>query len=186
MHRRSPEVSKDSTSSLESVMEFLNVQQPQCDIIVRTQATCPCVRPEHFTDLMAKYHAFGYDSMFSVVRLHLFRWQEVSPGERTRAVMFDPNNRPRRQDWSGELYENGAIYVTRTELLKRGIRQGGKAGYYEMPAHLFVDIDVPDDWPLAEDRVRKYGYNPDTKHVSNNTEEDLVDKTDLPMGKTEA
>lgn len=109
-----------------------------------------------------KYDEFGYDSIVSVFRSHLFRWQEVPPGERTRALTHDPDNKPRREDWDGELYENGAMYITRADLVKKGIRLGGKIGYYEMPAHSFGDIHTPEDWSLAEDRVLKHGYVPDS------------------------
>lgn len=43
-----------------------------------------------------------------------------------RAINFDPGRRPRRQDWAGELVENGAFYFSAVHLLKRGVFQGGR------------------------------------------------------------
>ena len=161
VHRRGPEVSKDTSTSVEIIKEFLMAQKPECDILVLPQATCPCIKPEHFLEMMDKYENGSYDSLFTVVRLHLFRWQEVCIGESSKPINLDPYNRPRRQDWNGELYENGAIYITQKDLLvKDGVLQGGKVGCYEMQPHLFVDIESLDDWPIAESRVRKYGYKP--------------------------
>lgn len=42
-----------------------------------------------------------------------------------KAINFDPEHRPRRQDWSGELVENGAFYFATVDLLQRGLIQGG-------------------------------------------------------------
>lgn len=36
---------------------------------------------------------------------------------------FDPQRRPRRQDWNGELVENGMVYVAKRSLLLRGLFQ---------------------------------------------------------------
>ncbi|XP_062522459.1 N-acylneuraminate cytidylyltransferase-like [Corticium candelabrum] len=164
IHRRGAEVSKDSSTSVQAILEFLEIQKPNCDIIVHSQITCPCIKPTHFQEIMKMYESGNYDSIFSVVRLRLFRWQEdTAAGGTVLPLNVDPYNRPQRKRWNGELYENGAVYVTRKDLLENhGILQGGKVGCYEMEPHLFVDIDVPDDWPIAEDRVRKYGYNPKT------------------------
>jgi N-acylneuraminate cytidylyltransferase len=43
-----------------------------------------------------------------------------------RAVNFDPHCRPKRQDWNGELVENGAFYLSSVQLLRQGLIQGGK------------------------------------------------------------
>lgn len=47
-------------------------------------------------------------------------------GECTVAQNFSPRHRPRRQDWRGELCENGMFYITKTELIKKGVLQGGR------------------------------------------------------------
>lgn len=38
---------------------------------------------------------------------------------RLEAVNFDPNKRPRRQDWQGELIETGMFYFARRELIEQ-------------------------------------------------------------------
>ena len=43
-----------------------------------------------------------------------------------RAVNFDPHCRPKRQDWEGDLVENGAFYFATVQLLRQGLIQGGK------------------------------------------------------------
>ena len=47
-------------------------------------------------------------------------------GELTVPLNINPAKRPRRQDWPGELVENGAYYFCSRQLLDTGTNQGGK------------------------------------------------------------
>lgn len=160
VHRRSAEVSKDSSTSMDTIQEFVRLN-PGVDIVCHIQATSPCLHPFHLKGALQYITEQGYDSVFSVVRRHHFRWQEVKKGsgELTRPLNLDPYNRPRRQDWDGELCESGSFYFcTRDIAEKQGLLQGGKVAYYEMLPEYSVDIDVDIDWPVAEQRVLRYGY----------------------------
>ncbi|TWW63579.1 N-acylneuraminate cytidylyltransferase A [Takifugu flavidus] len=160
VHRRSPEVSKDSSTSLETIQEFVT-SHPEVDVVCNIQATAPCLHPFHLKEALEMITQHGFDSVFSVVRRHQFRWQEIKKGsgELTKPFNLDPANRPRRQDWNGELCENGSFYFTTRDLIiNKGLLQGGKVTYYEMLPEYSVDIDVDIDWPVAEQRVLRYGY----------------------------
>ncbi|XP_032355329.1 N-acylneuraminate cytidylyltransferase A [Etheostoma spectabile] len=160
VHRRSPEVSKDSSTSLETISEFVELN-PGVDVICNIQATSPCLHPFHLKNALEMITEKGFDSVFSVVRRHQFRWQEVKKGsgEKTRPLNLDPAKRPRRQDWDGELCENGSFYfTTKNQLVQEKLLQGGKVAYFEMLPEYSVDIDVDIDWPVAEQRVLRYGY----------------------------
>lgn len=160
VHRRSPKVSRDSSSSIEAIQEFLDAHE-EVDIVCNIQATSPCLHPDHVKKAVEKITVQGYDSVFAVVRRHQFRWKEVNEasGEQTAALNLDPAKRPRRQDWAGELYENGSFYFAKRDLIVNGgLLQGGKISYYEMEPKYSVDIDVDIDWPVAEQRVLSYGY----------------------------
>uniref|UniRef100_A0A3Q3X9R9 N-acylneuraminate cytidylyltransferase n=1 Tax=Mola mola TaxID=94237 RepID=A0A3Q3X9R9_MOLML len=160
VHRRSPEVSKDSSTSLETIQEFVRLN-PEVDVVCNIQATSPCLHPFHIKEALEMITQQGFDSVFSVVRRHQFRWQEVKKGsgEFTKPFNLDPANRLRRQDWDGELCENGSFYfTTRDMIINKGLLQGGKVTYYEMLPEYSVDIDVDIDWPVAEQRVLRYGY----------------------------
>lgn len=160
IHRRSAEVSKDSSTSLDTIQEFIRLN-PEVDIVCHIQATSPCLHPFHLKGALRYITEQGCDSVFAVVRRHHFRWQEVKKGsgELTRPLNLDPTNRPRRQDWDGELCENGSFYFsTRNIIQNQGLLQGGKVVYYEMLPEYSVDIDVDIDWPVAEQRVLRYGY----------------------------
>lgn len=159
VHRRSPEVSKDSSSSLDTIQEFVRLN-PEVDVICNIQATSPCLHPYHLRGALELITLQDYQSVFSVVRRHQFRWQEVKKGAgvATSPLNLDPSCRPRRQDWDGELCENGSFYFATRELIQQGLLQGGKMAYYEMLPEFSVDIDVDIDWPVAEQRVLRFGY----------------------------
>ncbi|XP_023201476.1 N-acylneuraminate cytidylyltransferase-like isoform X1 [Xiphophorus maculatus] len=160
VHRRSEEVSRDSSTSLETIQEFLK-ENPEVTVVCNIQATSPCLHPSHLKNALKKITEDGYDSIFSVVRRYQFRWKEVKKGsdECTEPENLDPAKRPRRQDWNGELIENGSFYfATRDLIMKEGRLQGGRVAYFEMEPEHSVDIDVDIDWPVAEQRVLRYGY----------------------------
>lgn len=37
-----------------------------------------------------------------------------------KPLNFDPEARPRKQDWSGELVENGMFYFSKRKLIENG------------------------------------------------------------------
>ncbi|XP_050955097.1 N-acylneuraminate cytidylyltransferase B [Labeo rohita] len=159
VHRRSPEVSKDSSSSLETIQEFIRLR-PEVDIVCHIQATSPCLHPHHIKEALQMITEQGYNYVFSVVRRHQFRWEEVdkNEGRNPTPLNIDVAHRPRRQDWPGELYENGSFYFSTRKTWENGLKQLGKVAYYEMLPEYSVDIDVDIDWPVAEQRVLRYGY----------------------------
>ncbi|XP_029456017.1 N-acylneuraminate cytidylyltransferase isoform X2 [Rhinatrema bivittatum] len=164
VHRRSSEVSKDTTSSQDTIKEFLQ-HHPEVDLVGHIQATSPCLHPEDLINVVNKIRKDNFDCVFSVVRRHQFRWQEVKDlGNwrlsfcRTKPLNFTPAKRPRRQDWCGELCENGSFYFGTKHNVNKGCLQSGKITYYEMKAEHSVDIDIDIDWPIAEERILSYGY----------------------------
>ncbi|TTR20085.1 N-acylneuraminate cytidylyltransferase [Bagarius yarrelli] len=159
VHRRSLEVSKDTSTSLETLQEFSR-NNPDVDVICNIQATSPCLHPHHLKKAVEMMTKQGYESVFSVVRRHHFRWQEIKKGEATstRPLNLNPSKRPRRQDWDGELCENGSFYFATKDLVTQGLLQAGKVAYFEMPPEYSIDIDVDIDWPVAEQRVLRFGY----------------------------
>ncbi|XP_048013308.1 N-acylneuraminate cytidylyltransferase A [Megalobrama amblycephala] len=159
VHRRSPEVSKDTSSSLDTIREFSR-QNPDVGVICNIQATSPCLHPFHLKEALEFITKQGYDSVFSVVRRHHFRWKEVEKQGNicAEAQNLDPAKRPRRQDWDGELCENGSFYFATKGLIEKSLLQGGKTRLYEMDPKYSVDIDIDIDWPVAEQRVMSFGY----------------------------
>uniref|UniRef100_A0A3B5L7Z6 N-acylneuraminate cytidylyltransferase n=1 Tax=Xiphophorus couchianus TaxID=32473 RepID=A0A3B5L7Z6_9TELE len=119
VHPRSEKVSSDDSTSLETIQEFLE-KHPEVTVVCNIQATSPCLHPFHIKNALKKITEDRYDSVFSVVRRYQFRWKEVKKGsdECTEPENLNPAKRPRRQDWNGELVENGSFYFFIFQILE--------------------------------------------------------------------
>lgn len=140
-----PSETATDTASTESAMLYFANAYPQFEHIILVQATSPLLTVEHLSQAIECYERENYDSMLSVVRQKRFCWKLCDNGY--EPINYDYLNRPRRQDFSGYLVENGAFYInTRTGLLKNKCRLSGKIGVYEMPEESYFEIDEPSDW----------------------------------------
>ena len=114
--------------------------------LITIQATSPLLTSTHIDKAYSIFEKSKLDSMLTAVRIKRFFWDD-----NYFPLNYDPNHRPRRQDFRGSLMENGAFYITRRDLLlKTGCRLGGKIGIYEMPECFASEIDEPDDWLNVE------------------------------------
>lgn len=159
IYRRSAENAADTASTESVILEYLNYRQlPESQIFMLVQATSPLTQTEHFNEALGLFANGIYDSLLSCVRNYRFFWNEDGSSKN-----YDYKNRPRRQDFKGELMENGAFYISTVgNILKTQNRLGGKIGIYEMPEYTAAEIDEPDDWIILE----RLMYN----HVLNNRE----------------
>ncbi|KAG0729288.1 N-acylneuraminate cytidylyltransferase A [Chionoecetes opilio] len=145
VHWRAPYTATDGASSLCAVQEFLEYH-PEITTVCLVQCTSPFLQAGYLQEGVQKMGR-GYDSVFSVTRKHLLRWSE---GEFTVAQNFSPKQRPRRQDWRGELCENGMFYFARVALIQKGLLQGDRCGYVEVPQEDSLEIDTPFDAIVAQ------------------------------------
>lgn len=64
------------------------------------------------------------------------RWQQKTHSNYVTPINFNPEHRPRRQDWGGELIETGMFYFMRRHLIEtNGLLQNdrfyiGKSFFY--------------------------------------------------------
>ncbi|KAG8468218.1 hypothetical protein KFE25_013301 [Diacronema lutheri] len=156
--RRSAETST-SVASTESAMVEFTTAHPDFDILCLIQATSPLVVPEDFTKALAEFRAQGADSLVTAVRAHRFLWRKDPTTGEASAVNYDPLRRPRRQDWSGELIENGAFYFTAKGLWESThCRLGGRMALFEMEEHTLAELDSQVDWEIVAGLCTKYGH----------------------------
>jgi len=145
--RRSAESATATAPSELALLEF--AQDESFDTLVFVQATSPLLRPEDLREGLRLLRGGTVDSVLSVTREWRFRWDVAADGT-VRPANYDPAARPRRQDWSGELVENGAFYITsRDALLASGCRLSGRIGVVEMEPASHVEIDTPADWSVV-------------------------------------
>lgn len=135
------------------MLEYINYAHlPSEDIFMLVQATSPLTESRHFTEALNIYKTGKYDSMLTCVRNYRFFWNEDGTSKN-----YDYKNRPRRQNFKGELMENGAFYInTVNNIAKYGNRLSGRIGIYEMPEYTATEIDEPDDWIILENLMRKH------------------------------
>ncbi len=145
---RPPETATDTASTESAMLHF--AAGHSFDTVVLIQATSPLTTSSDLSGAIAQLRKTNSDSLVTVTHEHRFRWSDQGDGTAV-AANYDPGQRPRRQDWSGELVENGAFYIcSREGLLKSKSRLHGQVAYWKMPGHTAVEIDTPDDWEILE------------------------------------
>ncbi|HSW43969.1 MAG TPA: HAD hydrolase family protein, partial [Phycisphaerae bacterium] len=144
---RSEATSTDTATSESVFLEF--AEKHDFGHAALVQATSPLLTSHDVTGAVKKYLSTGADSLLTVVRTKRFIWEEK--GALVQPVNYDPFHRPRRQDWDGQLVENGALYMTsRDRLLTTRCRISGRIAGYEMPEETYYELDEPIDWMIIE------------------------------------
>ena len=144
------------TSSTESVMlEYIDsTHLADDDMFFLIQATSPLLKSSHINSMFKKLTQDSADSALSCVRCRRFFWTEEGS-----SINYNYRIRPRRQEFSGCLMENGACYINSVGNIKRDRnRLSGKISVFEMPEYTSIEIDEPDDFLIIENIMKKYNY----------------------------
>lgn len=150
---RSSETASDNASTESAMMEFAG--NHSFDNIILIQATSPLLTSGDIDRGFTIYNSPQTDSVLSVVRQKRFNWSVDESGN-ANPSNYDYLNRPRRQNFSGYLVENGAFYITSRELLiKTGNRISGNIKVCEMDPASYFEIDEVDDWIIIESLLKK-------------------------------
>lgn len=144
---RDPSTATDEATTESALLEF--AEKHDFDHCLLVQPTSPLLTSSDIDGAIEQYIASGADSLVSVVRTKRFFWE--GEGKFVKPENYDPVRRPRRQDWGGQLVENGAMYMTsRNQLLKTRCRISGKIVAYEMPEETYLEVDEKDQWSIME------------------------------------
>jgi CMP-N-acetylneuraminic acid synthetase len=132
-------------ASTEAVMLHF-IEQVPCERLVTIQATSPQLSAADIDSALSHFERDKLDSLLSAVRCKRFFWDDNA-----NALNYDPLHRPRRQEFSGTLMENGAFYITRSTTLEQyRCRLGGRIGIHEMTELSALEVDEPEDWERIE------------------------------------
>lgn len=150
--KRSSETASDTASTESAMVEYF--KNHPCTDVVLIQATSPLLESGDLNRAFEIYREQSFDSLISLVKMKRFLWEEGSEG--VKPINYDYRKRPRRQEFQGQLVENGAFYITRYSLfIKSECRLNGKVGHYEMDPDSFFEIDEPSDWAIVEALLKK-------------------------------
>jgi len=146
---RSPESATDEASTEIVMAEVLASEN--FDVMATIQATSPLTRSSDFKKAQELFLGKNLDSLFTGVLTKSFFWTIDN-----KPLNYDFRSRPRRQDHSGTIQENGAFYFTSRKILSTyKNRLGGFIGHYLMPHETLIELDEPSDLKVLEDLIRK-------------------------------
>ncbi|MBN2240382.1 MAG: acylneuraminate cytidylyltransferase family protein [Dehalococcoidales bacterium] len=149
-------LAKDDTPSLpviKHVLETLNEKSGyKPDIVVILQPTSPLRTSEDINNAIDVFISSGCDSVISICRNeHPPQWIYRIVDDKIQPLFQDIQAVSRRQDYEDTYIPNGAVYVTRTEIITDESRMlGDDTRPYIMPVERSVDIDNEYDFTIAE------------------------------------
>lgn len=168
---RSKMVSDDTASTESTMLEFAEAYDFENVILI--QATSPLLTAKDLNQGLRNFHQDGIDSILSVVRQKRFIWKNIEDKNTFLPENYNPQERPRRQDFKGYLVENGAFYITsRADLLKTKCRISGNISVVEMPEETYFEIDEPSDWMIVEKLLEK--SNKDHQFVEEKNQKSIL------------
>lgn len=143
---RNDENANDTASTESAMLEFAEKINCDFDVLCLLQATSPLTTSQDINTALCQINVEGKTSALSVVKTHRFTWNADGTPQN-----YDVFNRPRRQDFSGLLMENGAVYATTKDaFLKSKNRVSETIGLVEMPEETLMEIDSLSDWTIIE------------------------------------
>lgn len=147
IYNRLPENATDTASTESVMLEYIQAAGVADDaVMILAQATSPLTQTYQIDEALDLFKNGNFDSLLTCVLNKRFFWKNDGT-----SLNYDYKNRPRRQDYDGQLMENGAFYINVVENIKRSNnRLSGKIGIYEMPEYTSVEIDEEDDWIVLE------------------------------------
>ena len=145
---RGAETASDTATSESALIEFCKNYEFKKAVFL--QATSPLTTSGDIDGAVKKLEAENADSLVSVIHNYQFLWDKDG-----KPINYDPQNRPRRQDWDGYYIENGAFYISsRNAILNSNCRVSGKITYWEMPQKSFFELDELEDIHIIEHLLR--------------------------------
>jgi YrbI family 3-deoxy-D-manno-octulosonate 8-phosphate phosphatase len=153
IYRRDAENATEKAGTEAVMLEFLSKRSlvPE-DKFILVQATNPFVNERDFSDALTSVRNEKFDSLLTCCRIKRFFWEENGVPKN-----YDYKNRPLRQEFKGELVENGAFYINSVgNILRDKNRLSGKIGIHEMPEYSYTELDENEDWIIAEQIFQKH------------------------------
>lgn len=153
---RPAEYAEDSSPSELALIHFC--QNIKSKNVVFIQPTSPLVSFKDINNGLKMLEK--YDSVFSGCKEHWVPRWEINNHSKTNKIWLNEHEwniykRPRRQDMEELVVENGAFYISSSELiLKNKLRYSGSIGFVEMPPSRSFQVDNKDDLLIIESMIK--------------------------------
>ena len=142
--KRPNNISDDLDKSELALLDFVN--RVDSDIVVFIQPTSPMISAGDIDEGILMLS--GDESLNSVLSVYEEHWTPRW-GSDKRPINWDIYDRPMRQEVENNYVENGAFYISRTELIKENkLRYTAPFDYVVMSKENSFQIDSLDDWKL--------------------------------------
>jgi N-acylneuraminate cytidylyltransferase len=157
--RRPAEIALDASPTEPAIFHVLDTLEAEDGYVPDAVALLQCTSPLRGTDVidacLRMLHDTGCDAVMTVTPMqHWYLAGQVTAGG-VYQPGYDYLGRPRSQEMPEKVRENGAVYVTRREALRRyGNRLGGDVRVVVLDVLHSVDIDSEEDFRLAEEAIR--------------------------------
>lgn len=157
---RPAELANDTATSISVIqhaLEYMERLGEFYDAVCLLQPTSP-FREKGFIDTaIQKFISDDADALVSVLPV---------PHEYNPHWIFEPNASgflqiatgektiiSRRQDLPKSYFRDGSVYITKTEIIKKGSFYGEKLSFIESNPDFYVNIDTLEDWEIAEKKL---------------------------------
>jgi len=158
---RPKELATDTTSSLSVIqhaLRFANENGRPFDAVCLLQPTTPFRSVGLVDEAITKFKSAQLDSLISVREIPSdfnphWAFEEIE-GE-LKIATGEEVPISRRQDLPKTYHRDGAIYITKTEvLLEQNTLLGKHIGFVVTKGDEDINLDTPNDWELAEQRLK--------------------------------
>lgn len=147
----------DDTSSLKVIQHALNffaLKGKKFDAVCLLQPTTPFRRKGLIDEAIEKLIAGDFDSLMTVREVPAEfnpHWVFEEKEEKLRVATGETEIITRRQELPKAYHRDGAIYLTKTEvLLEQNSLYGKNIGFIDTTGDPYVNIDTVQDWEEAE------------------------------------
>lgn len=158
---RPSHLAQDVTGSLEVVLhalDFLEAKGETYDAVCLLQPTSPFRKEGLIDAAIEKFSSGGFDSLISVRQVpENFNphWIFEEQNGLLKIATGEDEIITRRQELPTAYYRDGAVYLTKTEVLRdQKSLFGKKVGFIDATGEPYVNIDEPSDWKKAEQLLK--------------------------------
>ena len=159
---RPEKYAKDDTATLDVILhaiEFYKNQHINFDAVCILQPTTPFRETGLIDTAIKKFQKGNYDSLITVRKVP----EEFNPHwvfEQTNGSLQIATGEKdiisRRQELPPAYFRDGAIYLTKTEILtKKRTLYGENIGFIDTSESLYVNLDTMQDWQKAENILKQ-------------------------------